>query len=266
MVSGVLKEWDRLADFTARQIAFGADVKRVFVAGEGPGVLVMTELPGITPEVGRFARYVRDAGFTVYMPDLFGVPGKPFDNGYMLVSALKICMSKEFRLFSSGDQTSPIVNWLRALAALAHKECGGKGVGAIGMCLTGNFALSMMVEPSMLAPVLAQPSMPANDPAGLHISPKDLQTVADRLHKEDLTVLAYRFAGDRLCPAAKFEALKAALGARLQARTLPDEAAKPGAPVKPHSVVTTHLIDEPGQPTRQAVDEILAFFAKRLKG
>jgi dienelactone hydrolase len=265
MGSGVLKEWDRLADFTARQIAFGGDVRRVFVAGEGPGVLVMSELPGITPEVGRFARYVRDAGFTVYMPDLFGVPGKPFDNGYMLVSALKICISKEFCLFSSGDQTSPIVNWLRDLAALAHKECGGRGVGAVGMCLTGNFALAMMLEPAMLAPVLAQPSLPVNDAAGLHISPQDLQAVADRLQREDLTVLAYRFAGDRLCPAARFDALSAALGSRLQARTLPDEAAKQGAPVKPHSVLTIHLIDEPGEPTRAALDEILTFFAKRLR-
>lgn len=265
MASGVLKEWDRLTDFTAREIGLNGQTKRVFVAGEGPAVIVMSEMPGITPEVCRFARFVRAAGFKVYMPDLFGEAGRPFSTGYVLGSALKVCISKEFHLFSSGDRSSPVVVWLRALAALAHKECGGKGIGAIGMCLTGNFALSMMVEPSLLAPVLTQPSMPANDAAGLHISPQDLQTVADRLEKENLTVLAYRFAGDRLCPAAKFEALQAALGPRVQTRTLPDEAAKPGTPIKPHSVVTTHLIDEPGQPTRQAVDEILAFFAKRLK-
>lgn len=265
MASGVLKEWDRLADFAARDISLNGETKRVFVAGEGPAVIVMSEMPGITPEVGRFARFVRDAGFKVYMPHLFGVAGKPFGSHYMLTSALKVCISKEFHLFSSGDRTSPVVVWLRALAALAHKECGGRGVGAIGMCLTGNFALSMMLEPAMLAPVLAQPSLPVNDEAGLHISPQDLQSVADRLHKEDLTVMAYRFAGDRLCPAARFDALQAALGSRLEARTLPDEAAKPGTPVKPHSVVTTHLIDEPGQPTREALDEILAFFAKRLK-
>ena len=265
MASGVLKEWDRLADFTVREVTLVDQAKRVFVAGDGPAVIVMSEMPGITPEVARFARKVRDAGFTVYMPDLFGEAGRPFSAGYVLSSALKVCISKEFHLFSSGDRSSPVVVWLRALAAFAHKERGGKGVGAIGMCLTGNFALSMMVEPSMLAPVLSQPSMPANEPSGLHISPQDLQTVAARLERDNLTVLAYRFAGDRLCPAAKFEALQAALGDRVQTRTLPDEAARPGTPVKPHSVVTMHLIDEPGEPTRQALDEILAFFAKRLK-
>jgi len=135
------------------------------------------------------------------------------------------------------------------------------------MCFTGNFALSMMLEPSMLAPVLSQPSLPVLDAAGMHIAPEELATVRARLEKEDLTVLAYRFAGDPFCKAERFAAYTAALGNRFVGRVLPDSAANPNAPthMKPHSVVTMHLINQNGEPTRAAVDEILQFFADRLK-
>ena len=105
------------------------------------------------------------------------------------------CVSAEFRAFAA-NQSSPMTQWLRALARLAHQQCGGPGVGAIGMCFTGNFALTMMLEPSMLAPVLSQPSLPLKDPAGLEIAPEDIRAVRERLEREDLTVLAYRFEGD----------------------------------------------------------------------
>jgi dienelactone hydrolase len=264
MPSGVITEWDRLMDFTARPISLLGQTKTVFTAGAGPAVVVLSEMPGITPEVARFARYVRDAGFTVYMPHLFGEAGRPFSAGYVLKSAAQVCISREFHLFGSGDRTSPVVRWLRALAKAAHQDCGGKGAGAIGMCLTGNFALAMMLEPAMLAPVLAQPSLPVNQDDGLHIAPDDLLAVGERLKRENLSVLGFRFAGDKLCPGARFAALEAALGDRFEGVTLPDNAAKRGAPTKPHSVVTTHLIDEAGQPTRQALDQILAFFKVRL--
>lgn len=256
---------DPLNDFAAQTMTFLSRSKRVYVAGDGPAVIVMHELPGITPAVARFARAVRDAGFRVYMPVLTGVPGKRFSPGYMLREAAKVCVSREFFLFNSADRASPVVEWLKALAAFAHGECGGRGVGAIGMCLTGNFALSMLLEPAVRAGVLCQPSMPANDPAGLHIAPDDLSAVKARLDAEDLTVLAYRFAGDRLCPAARFLALEAALGDRVKTTTIADEHARQGTGIPPHSVVTTHLIDEAGQPTRQARDEILAFFGALLR-
>jgi hypothetical protein len=129
----------------------------------------------------------------------------------------------------------------------------------------------MMLEPSLLAPVLSQPALPLNDPAGLEIAPNDIKAVRDRLEREDLTVLAYRFQGDRFCRAERFAAYAAALGDRFVARVLPDNAANPDvAPffavrvACPHRVVTAHLIDEAGQPTIAARDEILSFFARRL--
>lgn len=265
-----VNEDDPLEDFTRREITLQGAAKTVYVAGTGPAVIVMTEMPGISPYVARFARWVRDAGFTVYMPSLFGrdgaVPGA--EEGVAVFQ--KACVSAEFRALAA-NESSPVTRWLMELARRAHEECGGPGVGAIGMCFTGNFALTMMLEPAMLAPVLSQPALPMNDPAGLEISPDDLKAVRARLDREDLTVLAYRFDGDRFCRAQRFAAYAAALGDRFVARVLPDSAANTDvAPffaqrvACPHSVVTAHLIDEAGQPTIAARDEILAFFKERL--
>jgi dienelactone hydrolase len=261
---------DGLDDFAHRIITLDGASKMVHVAGAGPAVIVMTEMPGISPQVARFSRWVCEAGFTVYMPSLFGrdgaVPGA--EEGAAVFK--RVCVSAEFRAFAA-NQSSPVTHWLRALARLAHEECGGPGVGAIGMCFTGNFALSMMLEPAMLAPVLCQPSLPLNDPDGLEIAPDELAAVRQRLERENLSVLAYRFQGDRICRAERFAAYRSALGERFVARVLPDSAANTDvAPFFaqhvpfPHSVVTAHLIDEAGQPTIAARDEILAFFADRL--
>jgi len=242
------------------------------VTGDGPAVIVMTEMPGISPHVARFARWVRDAGFRVYMPSLFGKDGDVPDAETAAGVFRRACVSAEFRALGGGA-SSPVANWLRALARLAHEESGGPGVGAIGMCFTGNFALNLMLEPVMLAPVVSQPSLPLDNPAGIESSAEELAQIRSRLERDDLTVLAYRFAGDSFCRAERFAAYQAALGERFIARVLPDTAANTGPMppffehfVKtPHSVVTVHLIDEAGQPTVAARDEILAFFRKRLK-
>ncbi len=259
-----LDQTDPLEDFAARLITCNGQAKRVYVAGTGPAVVVMTEMPGISPHVARFARWVRDAGFTVYLPHLFGIDGAVPTTFTALTTIARGCIAREFRAFSA-NQSSPVTQWLRALAATAHRECGGKGVGAIGMCFTGNFALSMMLEPAVLAPVMAQPSLPLNNAAGMAINPAELAAVKARMDAENLTVRAYRFEGDSFCKAERFAAFADALGDRFEPRVLPDSAANPRTPMKnPHSVVTLHLIDEAGQPTVQARDEILEFFRMRL--
>ena len=265
-----VKSDDPLDDFTPRDITLDGVTKKIHVAGKGPAVIVMAEMPGISPHVARFARWVRDAGFTVYMPSLFGRDGALASAEEGAEVFQRACVSAEFRALVA-NVSSPVTQWLRALARLAHQECGGPGVGAIGMCFTGNFALTMMLEPSMLAPVLAQPSLPLKEPAGLEIAPDQIETVRDRLERENLTVLAYRFKGDQICRAERFAAYAAALGNRFIGRELPDSAANTDvAPFfaryvsYPHSVVTQHLIDAAGQPTIAARDEILAFFAMRL--
>lgn len=266
------QEDDPLHDFEPRRVTLEGITKVVHVSGTGPAVVVMAEMPGISPHVARFSRWVRQAGFTAYLPSLFGRDGAvpSVEEGTAVLE--RACVSAEFRAFAT-NQSSPVTRWLRSLARLAHDECGGPGVGAIGMCFTGNFALTMMLKPSMLAPVLCQPSLPFDDPAGIEISPDELAAVRERLDLEDLTVLGYRFSGDRHCRAERFAAYAEALGDRFVGRVLPDSAANPVSPpffdqvvASPHSVVTAHLIDEAGQPTIAARDEILGFFGDRLAG
>ena len=268
---------DPLQDFQPRPISLDGVTKTVHVTGSGPAVIVMTEMPGISPHVARFARWVRDAGFTVYMPSLFGRDGVVTSVEEGLQVMRRACVSAEFRAFANKqgpNQSSPVTVWLLALARQAHAECGGPGVGAIGMCFTGNFALTMMLEPAMLAPVLSQPSLPFDDPAGIEMAPEEMSAVRQRLEHENLTVLGYRFQGDRYCRAERFAAYSTALGDRFVARILPDAAAGTTGlspffekvVASPHSVVTAHLIDQAGQPTVAARDEILSFFRQRLLG
>ena len=269
-----MNEDDNLEDFASREITLDDVSKRVYVSGCGPAVIVMTEMPGISPHVARFSRWVRDAGFTVYMPSLFGRDGAVVGVAEGAAIFQRACVSAEFRAFAGKNgatRSSPVTQWLRALARLAHMECGGPGVGAIGMCWTGNFALSMMLEPAMLAPVLSQPSLPLNEPGGIEISPDEIKAVRERLERDNLTVLAYRFEGDKFCKAQRFAAYAEALGDRFVGRVVPDSAANTDVSpffaqhvATPHSVVTAHLIDEAGQPTVAARDEILSFFAQRL--
>lgn len=261
-----------LAGFARRVVSFAGNEKVVHVAGAGPAVIVMPEMPGISPDVVRFGRWVRDAGFTVYLPSLFGV-----DGAYPTVELAepivrRACVSKEFRAFAGGG-SSPVAEWLRALARTAHDECGGPGVGAVGMCFTGNFALTMALEPAVVAPVLNHPSLPLDDPAGLELSPEDATALQERFARDDLTALAYRFDNDKWCTGQRFAAYARLLGDRFDGRVLPGECANPAPPPffrevvgTPHSVVTAHLVDEDGHPTVQARDEILAFLRARLSG
>lgn len=262
---------DELRDFTRRTVEVDGNRKRAYVAGDGPAVIVMAEMPGISPHVARFARWVRDAGFTVYMPSLFGRDGAVPQADEGLAIMKRACVSAEFRALG-GNASSPVSAWLRGLARIAYAECGPPGVGAVGMCFTGNFALTMMLEPAVLAPVLAQPSLPLDDPAGLEISAGELAQVRARLDREGLSVLALRFAGDRHCRAARFDAYRAALGDAFVARVLPDAAANTDPPPffrdivdSPHSVLTAHLVDREGEPTRAARDDVIAFLRERLR-
>lgn len=270
-----LKTDDSLADFEAADLAFqdhegNAVTRRVYRSGCGPAVIVMHEMPGLSPHVARFARWVRDAGFTVWMPSLFGRDGavpEAKDGGEVFRRA---CVAREFNVMA-GNGSSRVTVWLMALARFVHSECGGQGVGAVGMCFTGNFALTMMLEKSVLVPVLSQPSLPLDDPAAIESNAAELARIRQRLEREDLIALGYRFEGDRICQAARFESYRQALGERFVGKTLPDTAANTdvspffAAHVNyPHSVLTQHLIDAEGEPTITARDEILDTLKARL--
>lgn len=256
-----------LDGFSAETFAAAGSEKVVYWGGAGPGVVVCHELPGITPEVLRFARRVVEAGFSVAMPWLFGVPGRPVTPGYAVREMARACLSREVSVLAR-HRSSPIADWVRALCRELHARAGGPGVGLIGMCLTGNFGLSVMLEPAVLAPVLSQPSLPfAIGPgaaAALHASDEELGCARARM-RDGAGLLALRFTGDPLCPRARFDALARELPG-VELIEIDSTFGNPhGVPRYAHSVVTNHLVDEVGHPTRAALDRVLAFFAEHLR-
>ena len=253
-----------LADFLCADFTDGPWTRPVYRRGSGPAVIVIHEIPGLHPQVVTFADRLVEAGMTVFMPSLFGTPGRPLSSGYALGTILKIiCIRREFAIWSGG-RTSPFVDWLRALARHAHSECGGPGVGAVGMCFTGGFALALATDPAVVAPVLSQPSLPLRkSQAGeIDISPEDVACVRNRFRQEDLTVLGLRFRSDKLVPDARFARYASELGDRFEAIELDDADARPGTGFAPHSVLTIHL-PESG-PGKDAETRTISFFRERL--
>src|SRR6476646_2958090 len=185
-----------LDGFTETSFTFDDVTRPVYRGGSGPGVVVVHEVPGITPLVADFGQRLIDAGFTVAMPSLLGEPGRAMSGPYVMKSFMSVCISREFASWAL-NRTSPVIAWLRALARDLHAQAGGPGVGAVGMCFSGGFALAMAVDDDMLAPVLSQPSTPL--PLGkarstaLGISDADLARVKQRVEHHDLCVLGLRF-------------------------------------------------------------------------
>lgn len=240
----------------------------VYRRGDGPGVVVMPEIPGVTPEVKRFCERVADAGFHVVVPSLFGTPEKPLSAPYTLRSLAQVCVSREFSVLASRG-SSPITSFLRALCRQVYDERGGKGVGALGMCITGNFALALMVDDHVMAPVLSQPSLPLpltkGMRSGIHVADEDLVKIKRRV-SDGACVLGLRFTGDRLVPKERFETLRRELGQGFEGIEIDSGPGNPhGIPATAHSVLTNDLVDQEGHPTRQALERVLRFFEERLK-
>ena len=258
---------DTLDDFERTTFTLEDATRTVFRLGTGPAVIVISELPGITPNVARFARMVAGIGCTAVMPHLFGDDGRDPTLPYAAKGLFQACVSKEFATWAL-DRTSPVTVWLRALARSEHERCGGPGVGAVGMCLTGGFALAMMVDEIVLAPVLSQPSLPLplskTRRRSLGISDADAQRVRERV-AAGVCVLGLRFSGDRSAPPERFAALQELLGDGFVGVELDSSAGNPhGHKKTAHSVLTEDLDDRPGTPTRQALDQVLDLFRTRL--
>ncbi len=255
---------DSLSDFDRGTFTADGVSHEVFRKGSGPCVIVIHELPGLTPLVADFARSLVAVGLSVTCPVLVGTPGRPFTQRYVLQSLAKVCISKEFSIFTGG-QASPIVDWLRALSRHEHERCGGPGVGVVGMCFSGGFALAVATEPSVIAPVMSQPSSPAVLPwkktngSAVDASSAELAVIKERMHAdEELCVLGYRFSHDPLVPSTRFERLTAELGDRFIGVTFDSSPSNPdGRTQEAHSVMTSDRVPV-------AIDEVTAFMRRRL--
>ncbi len=264
-----------LDGFTRTEHTADGTTRTVYRKGSGPGVVVIAEMPGITPKVIEFADRVVDLGCSVALPHLFGVPGRdPFRSGPrsalgdIATSMGPACVSREFTVMATG-RTSPVMGWLRSLGRQLHAECGGPGIGVVGMCFTGGFALGMIADAPVLAPVLSQPSVPfpfgGKRKADLGLSPEDQAAMVETCAAKDLTVLGLRFTGDALAPPERFATLRKVLGDRFVGVEIDSSKGNPwGHAAKAHSVLTDDLQDEPGTPTRDALDQVLDLFRSRL--
>ena len=219
--------------------------------GTGPGVIVVHEIPGLTPQVVGFAEEVVDAGFTVVLPHLFGKPGAGVNPLTVAGTFRQVCISREFTKLATRE-TSPVAGWLRSLARDLHDELGGPGVGALGMCFTGGFALAMMVDDAVAAPVLCQPSAPfpvgKERAADLNLSPADLETVKARA-AGGCQVLGLQYDKDP-ATGTRFETLDRELG---------EAFIRVEFPGRKHGTVTLHRQQE-------GVDRVLDFFREKLAG
>ena len=251
---------DRLASYEQFEFREGEHAFEVFrkapASGTAPAIVVMHEVPGVYPSVIDFAERLVVEGYTVYLPSLVGTPGRAFSAPYVLSSLGRACISREFHVLARGE-SSPITDALRALCRRAHADCGGVGVGAIGMCLTGNFALSLMVDDAVLAGVASQPSMPFNGQSDLHMSAEEVSQARAKL--DDVgPMIALRFEGDKICQAEKFTALAKAFNddkERIDLVTLPG---------KGHSVFTLDFV-KGGELTENALQSVFTYFDAQLK-
>lgn len=236
--------------------------------GSGPGVVLLPEIPGMTPQVLGLADHLVDAGFTVTVVSLFGEPGKPMTPGYAARSLAAACISREFRAFAKRADR-PVAEYVRAVARRVHDQVGGPGVGVIGMCFSGGFALASAAEPAVLAPVASQPSIPFPLSAGhrrdLGMSDRERDAIVTRVEKEGLCLLGLRFSEDAAAPRDRFRSLRAAFGdgwLPIALNSRPGNEAGIGS--NEHMVLTSKDVETSGHPTHEAREQVVAFLRERL--
>jgi dienelactone hydrolase len=257
-----------LTGWTATPFTAADQTYDVYRKGEGPGVVLIPEIPGLHPGVLALGNHLVDNGFTVAAPSLFGTPGASAVRPGAIPVMLKACVTKEFAAFAT-NADRPVAHYLRALARDLNANTPGKGVGVIGQCFTGGFALAAAVDDSVLAPVLSQPSVPIaltaaqkRDPG---MSEAELKIVEQRVANDGLCALALRFSQDKLAPGERFATLKARLGDAFEVIEINSKKGNPdGLSASAHSVLTDQVREVDGHPAYEARKRVVAFLTERL--
>jgi dienelactone hydrolase len=250
--------------FTAEGITYD-----VYRKGEGPGVVLIPEIPGIHPGVLALGNLLVDNGFTVASPSLFGTPGAAALRPGAVAVLARACVTREFMALATNAER-PVSRWLRALARDLNEKTPGNGVGVIGQCFTGGFALAAAVDDSVLAPVLSQPSVPfpltpaqRRDPG---MSEAEMQVVANRAANEGLCAMGLRFSGDRMSPGERFKTLKQRLGDAFEVIEIDSSPGNQwGFGRMAHSVLTDQVREQDGQPAYEARKRVVEFLKERLQ-
>jgi dienelactone hydrolase len=257
-----------LSGWSSAPFTGGGYTHDVYRKGTGPGVVLIPELPGIHPGVLGLGNHLVDNGFTVAMPSLFGEPGKVASAGYTVASIARACVAREFAAFATNKQR-PVSLFLRALARDLNASTPGKGVGVIGQCFTGGFALAAAVDDSVLAPVLSQPSVPL--PLGLArrrdsgLSDSEMTTIADRCANDGLCAMGLRFSEDKMAPRERFTTLKERLGDAFEVIEIDSSPGNEfGFGKGAHSVLTDEVREADGQPAYEARKRVVEFLTRSL--
>jgi len=223
------------------------DVRR---SGSGPAVLVIHELPGIDEATRMVAERIREEGFTVVLPDLLP-PRSGEPTGLDLALNLgRICVSNEFWAFAL-RYDRPVTLWLQALAVREHARSGGPGIGIVGMCLSGGFALAAATRAPISVAIAAEPSLPFRWRLGaaryLGMSTAEVRTLRDRAARGEVCVRAFRYEGDPVSPPERLARIRELLGGETVVEPIPGR----DHPVLDRAVgLTRH---GPGEPDSRAV-------------
>ena len=257
-----------LAGWSVAPFTGGGYTHDVYRKGAGLGVVLIPEIPGIHPGVLGLGNHLVDNGFTVAMPSLFGEPGRPVTIGYIAATSARACVAKEFAAFATNKQR-PVSLFLRALARDLNASTPGKGVGVIGQCFTGGFALAAAVDDSVLAPILSQPSLPValggtrrRDPG---LSESEMSTIADRCANDGLCAMGLRFSEDKTAPGERFTVLKERLGDAFEVIEIDSRPGNEhGFSKTAHSVLTHEVREVDGQPAYEARKRVVEFLTRSL--
>jgi dienelactone hydrolase len=250
-------------DFTAYTTsAMVTPSKEVFRFGRGPAIIVLHELFGAGPTLFQFAHRLAVAGFEVYVPILFGKANHAEAPAYNVLQVMRVCLSREFASFSSG-RSSPIADWVRLLGLEITQRTQQTHLGVVGLCLTGNFALTLACDDWVAASVVSEPALPfsmtSNGKKDLHLSPFEVALLKQRV-ANGFQILAFRFDGDGISPAERDANLRAVFSPGV----LGSGCLKPtrrGA----HAVFTGDFDETPMSSTATALDELIAYLRRRLQ-
>lgn len=256
------------ARWTQRSAEFAGREVECFELGSGPGVVLVPEIPGATPAVFGLGEHLSAEGFTVVIPSIFGVPGRAPSGRAFLPVVARVCVSSEFRAFALNAQR-PITRVLRAVATELAGRTPGRGVGVIGMCFTGGFALATAVDPSVSGAVASQPATPfplsARHRADPGLSTGELDVVAERAARGAVCALGLRFSEDRASPPERLANLATRLGDAFEVIEIDSSEGNPGGFARDaHSVLTEEVRERAGHPAFEARRRVVEFLRERV--
>lgn len=227
----------------------------VYSLGNGDKiVLIIQELPGIGQETLALADKFVARGYRVVLPHLFGPLGRTATSGNLI---RVLCMRREFRIFAK-NESSPVVDFLSGLCSALKAKHKVKGVAVIGMCLTGNFAISLMANEDVLAGFASQPSLAIASQQSLHISPDEISKIKENIDHVG-AMHCGSFKQDRFCTEEKIQLLDSTFNDGDRKRIIFHQ-----LPGKKHAILTLDFVNEAGHPTFETLQSIFEYFDEQL--